>query len=81
MITIEIRNASEAKTGLAEVEIFCDPAGLDELLRQITFLKNGSTHVHLLTPAWAGTELDETAVGKNTDLVNHLRITSVSAEK
>lgn len=75
MLTIELRDAAKASEGMAEVEVFCDSEGLDLLARQIDSLRSGSTHAHLMTPAWAGNELGETPVGRGTTLVNHLRIT------
>ena len=75
MITIEIRNAEKANEGIAEVEIFCDSEGLSLLSKQIEHLKSGSSHVHLMTPAWAGNELGEKTFGNETILINHLRIT------
>jgi hypothetical protein len=75
MITIEIRNAEKANEGIAEVEIFCDSEGLSLLSKQIEHLKAGSSHVHLMTPAWAGNELGEKTFGNETILINHLRIT------
>ena len=60
---------------MAEIEIFCDAKGLALLLGQLEHLKKGSTHVHLMTPAWAGNELDEEASGEGSTLVNHLKIT------
>ena len=80
MLTIEIRDASEVSSGKAEVEIFCDTEGLALLFKQLDYLKAGSTHVHLMTPAWAGTELDEKPVGNGTELINHLRITMLSSQ-
>ena len=75
MITIEIRDAAKATEGMTEVEIFCDAEGLALLLKQIEHLKSGSSHVHFMTPAWAGNELGEKPFGKGTILINHLRIT------
>jgi hypothetical protein len=75
MLTIEVRDAEKARDGEAEVEIFCEQTGLSLLIHQLELLKRGSTHVHLMTPSWAGNELDETRCGKQTDLINHLRIT------
>jgi hypothetical protein len=75
MITIELRDAAKASEGVTEVEIFCDPEGLALLSKQIEHLKAGSSHVHLMTPAWAGNELGEKPLGNGTTLVDHLRIT------
>ena len=78
MLTIEIRDAEKAQTGRAEVEIFCDAKGLELLIKQLNHLKQGSTHVHLMTPSWAGNELDEKTVGNGTVIINHLKITVLS---
>ncbi len=75
MITIELRDAAKAVDGMTEVEIVCDSDGLTLLSKQLEHLKSGSSHVHLMTPAWAGNELGETPFGHETNLVNHLRIT------
>lgn len=75
MITIELRATANASQGMTEVEIFCDPEGLGFLEKQLEHLKSGSSHVHFMTPAWAGTELGEQSFGNGTILVNHLRIT------
>lgn len=75
MITIEIRDADKVNAGMAEVEIYCDTEGLSLLAKQIEHLKSGSSHVHLMTPSWAGNELGEKPFGKGTALINHLRIT------
>jgi hypothetical protein len=79
MITIEVREAKKASEGLTEVEMFCDPDGLAELLKQLGHLKAGSSHVHLMTPAWAGNELGEKTFGAGTTIINHLRITMLPA--
>lgn len=60
---------------MTEVEIFCDSEGLALFSKQIELIKTGSSHVHLMTPAWSGTELGEKPHGNGTILVNHLRIT------
>jgi hypothetical protein len=81
MLTVEIRDAEKAGGGEAEVEVFCDAEGLAVLLRQLQHLHNAGTgHVHLMTPAWAGTELDERTVGKGTQLINHLRVTMLPSK-
>ena len=81
MLTVEIRDAEKAGAGEAEVEVFCDTEGLAALLRQLQHLQNtGRGHVHLMTPVWAGTELDENTVGKGTQLINHLRVTMLPSK-
>jgi hypothetical protein len=77
MITIEIRDAEKTSAGMAEVEIFCDAEGLEVMFKQLEHLRSGSTHIHLMTPAWAGNELGEKTFGRDTQLVNHLRVTMI----
>jgi hypothetical protein len=77
MLTVELREADKASSELAEVEIFCDSEDLETLMRQLEFLKKGSTHVHLNTPSWAGDELNEKTVGEGNVLIHHLRIAMV----
>lgn len=81
MLTVEIHDAAKAVEGMAEIEIFCDAEGLALLVQQLEHLKKGSTHIHLMTPAWAGNELDEETLGEGTTLVNHLKITMLPEEK
>ena len=78
MITIEIKDAEKIGEGLSEVEIFCDFDGIKELKRQIEFLENGQSHVHLATPSWAGTELDEIPSGDGNVIVNQVTIIRVT---
>ena len=81
MLTVEIRHPLKAAEGMAEVEIYCDSAGLSELSRQIQFLLANETHVHLMTPAWAGQELTEVSQGSGTTLIHHLRISLVKNDE
>ena len=75
MLTVELKDAPKVSAGLAEVEIYCDEQGLDELLRQLQYLKTGESHIHLMTASWAGHELDEVRHGEETVLVHHLKVT------
>jgi hypothetical protein len=75
MLTVEIHHPDQAAEGVAEVQIFCDAEGLSLLIRQLQFLKTAPNHVHLMTPSWAGNELNESLVGEGNALVNHLRVT------
>jgi len=77
MITVQIKDPDKVKEGLAEVEITCDAAGLEVLKRHIGFLKRAPNHVHLMTPEWAGAELDSDPIEPGCAKVNHLRITLV----
>jgi hypothetical protein len=74
MITFEIKDAKKISDGLSEVEIYCDLEGVKELQRQLGFLLQGESHVHLATPSWAGIELDERTFGGENILVNQVKI-------
>lgn len=78
MITVEIRDPEKINGGMAEVEVFCDAEGLSLLLKQLQHLKAGSSHIHLMTPAWAGNELGEEVIGKGNLLIHHLRISMIT---
>ena len=54
MITVEIKDPEQVAKGASEVEIYCDREGLNELIRKLEALANGETHVHLMSPSWAG---------------------------
>ena len=60
-----------------ELFVFCDAAGLEQLIQQLEILKRHKGHVHLMTPSWAGKELTENKQLPDSTLVNHLRITLV----
>jgi hypothetical protein len=74
MLTVEIKDADRILDGLTEVEIVCDEAGLAELRRQLGFLEGSPNHVHLATPSWSGTELNEEVQGNGNVLVHQLTI-------
>ena len=56
------------------VEIHCDSEGLELLVSKLNVLKQHGGHEHLMTPAWAGTELTEEKQGDGNELINHLKI-------
>lgn len=78
MLTVEIKDAAEARDGRSEVEIYCDRDGFDTLMKCFKQIENGESHVHLMSPSWAGNELSEEPQGKDssTVLVHHLCIIS-----
>lgn len=77
MITVELKGGKVDRQNGSEIEIFCDSDGLSLLIRQLRHLEAGSTHVHLMTPSWAGTELDEQLVGGENSLVSHMRVVRI----
>jgi hypothetical protein len=52
---------SPASSGVADqLEIILDSAGLEALIAQLRFLKEGRTdHVHLMSEAWGDTHLSK----------------------
>lgn len=74
VLSIELK-ADEDELQNAEIEIYCDTQGLQLLIMQLLRLqqsKEKSDHVHFMTKAWGGTELDETIQGQGNNIVNHL---------
>jgi hypothetical protein len=60
---------------MAEVEIYLDQQGLQDLLTQLGFLKSHGDHMHLFTECWGGCPLTEVKQGRSNVLIHHLRIT------
>ncbi|MBZ5656437.1 MAG: immunity protein 32 [Acidobacteriia bacterium] len=57
-----------------ELTIHTDAEGLQELQKQLGFLLKGSSHVHMMTPAWGGNELTEDHQAENTTLLSKVTI-------
>lgn len=73
LLTVELRDGD--KPGRAEVALCLDEEGLEVLIRKLEHLRGREEHDHLMTPAWAGTELSESKQGgPEFELVNHLGI-------
>ncbi len=72
MITTEIKDISKPEG--SEVEIYMDREGLSLLIQKLKTLESKGGHVHLMTPAWAGNELNEKLIGEGNTIVNHLCI-------
>jgi hypothetical protein len=66
----------ELSSDPAELIIHADHKGLQQLQKQIDFLLKGSSHVHLMTPAWGGTELSEDRQDESATLLNKVTIYS-----
>ena len=78
MITVEITDGARLAEGLAELQVSCDEAGLKLLYRQIEFLLEGESHVHLKTKEWAGNELDSAPLAGG-DIIHHMVLTKLSS--
>ena len=79
MITFEIKDGNKISDGLAELEIYCDLEGIKELQKQLYFLLEGETHIHLATPAWAGNELNEKKMGDKNILINQITLIKINS--
>jgi hypothetical protein len=73
LFTVELRDVDV--TERIEVEINLDKQGLDDLLRQLTLLREGGDHVHFFTNSWGAGPLTEKKIDDKNVLCNHLRIT------
>ena len=65
----------------SQVEIHCDQAGLDRLIKRLQALQQAGApgSEHLMTQAWGGKGLSVEEPGEGREWVNHLKITLVSA--
>jgi len=71
LLTVELKDGRDAST--AEIAICCDDQGLEFLIKKLSSLRGKKDHLHLMTPAWAGSELSEKKQGgPDYELVNHL---------
>ena len=58
-----------------ELEVFLDRAGLESLLAQLAFFKDGkSDHVHLMAESWGGSHLDERPQGCDNAPIRHVKM-------
>jgi hypothetical protein len=73
MLSVELRRTEG--NPLDELEIYCDAGGLESLMAQLRLLQQGRTeHVHMMTPSWGGTHLDDAAHGPNGTPIRHVKI-------
>jgi hypothetical protein len=57
-----------------QLEIHADEEGLRRLKNHLETLHSGERHVHLKTPGWAGSELNEEPQQKGHIVLNHVKI-------
>jgi hypothetical protein len=73
MLSFELKNA-DGKT-VDELEIFMDRDGLESLLAQLKFLREGKTeHVHLMAESWGGSHLSQRPQGHANVSIRHVKI-------
>lgn len=74
MLSFEVKKPADGKAP-DELEVFLDAAGLDSLLAQLRFLKEGRTeHVHLMSETWGGAHLDDQAQRVENAPIGHVKI-------
>lgn len=71
--TVEVKNAQQPDR--CEVELYLDREAVEDLIRQLSFLKSKGDHAHFFTPSWGGTPLSDQKQNDENTLINHLRIT------
>ncbi len=76
MIACEIKDFAKASEGEAEVEIFLDANGIEFLRYQLDLIEGGESHVHLMSPAWAGDELSDKPMNNDSNfaVVHHVKL-------
>lgn len=75
IFTVEVKNIELPDR--CEVELYLSREALNDLVQQLSFLKAEGDHAHFLTETWGGLPLTKVQQGKDTTLVNHMRITLV----
>ncbi|MBW8285911.1 MAG: immunity protein 32 [Rhizobium sp.] len=74
ILTVEREQSDEG-----EVAICFDQEGLELLISKLSKLRGGPDHLHLMTPAWAGSELtEERQGGGGYELCNSLRLVRIA---
>ena len=72
-LTVELEESDHP-----EVALCFDLEGLNTLIANLQKLKSKIGHVHLMTPAWSGSDLTEKLMGgEQYRLVNSLRLVRV----
>jgi hypothetical protein len=75
--SVEIRDVELWRERKLEVELYLDKHALQDLLQQLSHLKNPGDHCHFMTPTWGGSELSEEPLIEGNAIVDHLRVTLV----
>jgi hypothetical protein len=74
MLSFELKTPAAGDTP-DELEIYMDREGLDSLLAQLHFLKDGRIdHVHLMSESWGGTHLSDEPQSTNGIVMRHVKI-------
>jgi|GEM_PF-6412913 len=74
MLSFQLKPVTSGKAP-EELEIQLDAAGLESLLAQLHFLKDGRTeHVHLMSQSWGGSHLDDQTTNTDATTIHHVKI-------
>ena len=74
-LSVEIKDIARHFENAAEVEVYLDKKGLEDLLNQLSRLKKEGDHLHFMSPAWGGHELTDKPYVEGNVVMPHLRIT------
>ena len=76
MLSFELRK--HKVEGPDELEIYLDDKGLESLMAQLNFLREAKTdHVHLMSDAWGGGDLNDRPVFPENSMVQHVKISKI----
>lgn len=74
MLSFELKKAA-SDVPPDELEIFLNSEGLEALLSQLHFLKEGRTeHVHMMSESWGGTHLEDRPQDPENTVLHHVKI-------
>lgn len=74
-LSVEIMDFARLFENAVEVEVYLDKEGLEDLLKQLSFLKKEGDHLHFMSPAWGGHELTDKPFGEGNVGMPHPGIT------
>ena len=74
MMSFEIKRPATGQIP-EELEIYVDRNGLESLLAQLGFLRDGRTdHVHLMSTSWGGVHLEDQPQTAEFASIHHVKI-------
>jgi hypothetical protein len=73
LLSFELKRP-EGEQPFERLEVALDAAGLESLLAQLHFLKDGQTeHVHLMAKAWGGSHLTDEPLYQENIPIRHVK--------
>ncbi len=74
LFTVELKDATSHKEGKTEVELYLDKEALEDLVKQLSFLKKEGDDLHFMTQSWGSGQLSEDKQNPTNTIINHLKI-------